>query len=336
MPPDGSRLPLLLQQVARQMPRYPLLKVPTPVQAWDFPGRGMLWIKRDDLTHPGYGGNKVRKLEFILGHALAKKYRRIVTFGALGTHHGLATAFFARQCELQTTVILFDQPVTPAVLHTQARLQQLGAELWHRHSLWRCVLSYSLEAPLRHPLALRVFAGGSGFAGALALVLAAIELAEQQAREHFPIPDRIFVAVGSSATLAGLATGCALLGWNTRVVGVRVAQERLGPWSVCNRQTVEAQINLLRQHLALWGIRVPAVHFDFDDTEFGSGYGVATADAEAAAQLFADTVACPLDSTYTAKTFAAVLKCRQRHPQAQLLYWHTLNSADTQHWNSAH
>jgi D-cysteine desulfhydrase len=80
------------------LPRAPIADLPTPVERIDAPrlAVGRLSVKRDDLTSPAYGGNKVRKLQFFLGRALAEERRTVVTFGAYGSNHALATAVHAR------------------------------------------------------------------------------------------------------------------------------------------------------------------------------------------------------------------------------------------------
>ena len=88
---------------------------PTPVHRLENLGHKNLLIKRNDRISPVYGGNKVRRLEFVLGDVLDKKQNRVVTMGAIGTNHGLATAIFCKRLGLDCTLLLFDQPVTEYV-----------------------------------------------------------------------------------------------------------------------------------------------------------------------------------------------------------------------------
>jgi D-cysteine desulfhydrase len=96
------------------LPHVPLGDFPTPVK----PLQGMnirlhrenLYTKCDDVSALPYGGNKVRKLEFLLADAKAKKAVRVITSGAAGSNHALATALYAKKCGLAATLILFDQP----------------------------------------------------------------------------------------------------------------------------------------------------------------------------------------------------------------------------------
>lgn len=324
--PLFSRFPQLGSHLAREE----LVKGMTPVEVLSQDQH--LWVKRDDLTHPLYGGNKVRKLELILGEAKRRGCRRLVTFGAIGTNHGVATSIFARRAGLEATVILFDQPTSPTVRRNLELMAAAGAELWYRRSLLRTVLSYYLEAPLRYPGAMRLFAGGSGLLGTLAFVNAALELGDQVQRDMLPKPDRIIVAVGSSATLAGLALGCALMGWSTAVIGVRVAPSHLGPFPACTPATIRALIKEANCFLVKNGIPPPEVAFELDEQEYGDGYGVESAAGRAAGRVFQESTGLALEGTYTAKAFAAALRYRARFPAEDVLYWHTFNSAETQHF----
>src|SRR5687768_6775722 len=105
---------------ARTMiPWIPLADVPTPITTHQLHlaqhGPQPLRIKRDDLAGDPYGGNKVRKLEFLLADAQRRGATRIITAGAFGSHHALATTVYARQIGLDVTVILFPQRITPHV-----------------------------------------------------------------------------------------------------------------------------------------------------------------------------------------------------------------------------
>src|SRR5215472_6673366 len=82
-----------------------------PLEALSRPGCS-LWIKRDDLTNPLYGGNKVRKLERLLADAKQRGAQRILTVGAVGSHHVLATAVFGRRAGFEVEAVLVPQPRT--------------------------------------------------------------------------------------------------------------------------------------------------------------------------------------------------------------------------------
>ncbi len=333
--PEAGRRPALFTafpQLAGVLPWTPLGEFPTPVVRLANLDRGNLWVKRDDLSSAVYGGNKVRKLEFILGRALSRGQRRLVTLGAIGTHHGLATAIFGRTLGLACTLLLFPQPVTDRVRDTLRLLHRQGAELVYRPSLGRAVAAYYLEMRLRHPGAAFVFAGGSDPPGALGFVSAAFELKRQIDDGELPEPAVIVCPFGSGGTLAGLALGAAHAGLAGRVIGVRVTAARLGPFAAATPGTV---LSLMRRTQALLRrlapgvpdleLRAPEVFHEY----FGAGYGVPTAEGRRALELMKSREGLVLEETYTAKTAAAVLDlCRRSAPGSPVLYWHTSAAQD--------
>ncbi len=119
--------------LADRLPWVPILRAPTPCQRLtnleDSLGAGPLWIKRDDLTALPYGGNKPRKLELILGEARARGARRLITFGALGSHHVLATAVYGRARGFAVTAVLVPQPVDDHVRQSLLAAHAQGARL---------------------------------------------------------------------------------------------------------------------------------------------------------------------------------------------------------------
>ncbi len=298
--------------------------LPTPVELHSFSGKA-IYVKRDDLTHSSYGGNKVRKLELILPQAQRAGARRVVTFGATGTHHGLATAVFCRQIGLQCEVLLFDQPVTEAVQDNIRMLAAQGAELKHCGSLANTLRRFYLHPGRLQRRNYFLFAGGSNVLGVLAFINAALELKQQVDAGACEPPERIYCPASSNATLAGLTLGIALAGLPTQVIGVRVGPAKVGPFDSCTVKSVRAlmqkTVRWLQRQGAEWTVPVPSPHVS--DDWYGDGYGHQYAAAEAAAELFSETTELPLDPTYTAKCFAAVLADRSDGP---IMYWHTLNS----------
>ena len=100
-----------------RFPRLHFAHLPTPLEPMERISKALggpnLWIKRDDSSCPLYGGNKPRKLEFVIGRALARGSRRLITTGALGTNHGLATTILGREAGLKTTLVT--RPVCPLI-----------------------------------------------------------------------------------------------------------------------------------------------------------------------------------------------------------------------------
>ena len=114
------------------IPRVPLLSGPTPIEDAEALGRAIgleaLSIKRDDLTHPRYGGGKVRKLEMLLAQAEAAGAERIVTFGSVGSHHALATAIHGIARGFAVELLLLPEPPSKTVRSTLLRTLATGAE----------------------------------------------------------------------------------------------------------------------------------------------------------------------------------------------------------------
>jgi D-cysteine desulfhydrase len=185
-----------------------------------------VWVK-DESSYGdgGWGGNKVRKLEWILPEARRRHVRTLFTVGGIGTHWGLACALYARRLGINTLLGLVDQPVDDHVRAQLARLEASGAELHRFRSPGRLRLAapWLLATHLhggRPPWYLP--AGGSNPFGALGYVETSLELAAQVARGELPEPRTVVVPIGSGGTAAGLALGLRLAGLGTRVFGVVV------------------------------------------------------------------------------------------------------------------
>jgi len=320
-------------ELGRKLPQLELGDFPTPVHPLQRLGIENFWIKRDDQSSAVYGGNKIRKLEFILAAAHRRKARHLVTLGGIGTNHGLATAIFCDRLGLKCTLLLYYQPVTGNVKQNLLLLAKSRARLVYRKTLWRTVLSYYGIYRLKYPAAYFVYPGGSSAIGNIGYVDAAFELKNQIDQGILPEPAVIFCPLSSGGTLTGLLLGVQLAGLNTQVIGVRVMPAHLGPFQACTPQTVEKQIRHTYGYLKKKcrdlphiSIRVPEIITDY----LGSGYGSPTRAGSKASRLMQDKEGIRLDPTYTAKTFAAVLDYCRNHQvnRGPVLYWHTYSSVD--------
>ena len=306
---------------------------PTPIQRLERLGFSNLWIKRDDLSSAVYGGNKIRKLEFILGEAKRRKTAHIITFGGIGTNHGLATAIFCEKLGINCTLLLFRQPVTAGVKQNLLLLNKFKAQTIYKKTLWQTVVSYYLLERIKHPGAYFVYAGGSNPEGTIGYVNAAFELKKQIDRGEMPEPKVIICPLGSGGTLAGLSLGLQLAGLQTRLTGVRVSESHLGPFQACTKNTVGKLMKQTYSLLKKRCRRLPDITFRIPailDNYFGGGYGVPTEAANNISRLVKDKESIALDTTYTSKTFAAVYDYCQNHGKdaGPVLYWHTCNSVD--------
>jgi 1-aminocyclopropane-1-carboxylate deaminase/D-cysteine desulfhydrase-like pyridoxal-dependent ACC family enzyme len=308
----------------RCVPHTVLASLPTPVERLN--AGDQAWIKRDDMTHDEYGGNKIRKLEFIVAEAMLQNKKRIITFGAIGTNHGVATSMLCQQKGLACTVYLFDQPTSKIVQQNLRLMHYYGADLVYCGSLVSTVSHYYLTLARLNRDNYFLFAGGSNIAGTLGFVNAAFELKQQIDKGELPEPDIIICPVGSGSTLAGLTIGCQLAGMKTRVKGIRVAPAYLGPFPACTSSSVLSLMRKTQRYLQKRGVNAnddwnkPTLN----DEYYGEGYGIATPCGEQAqASMLRHGI--ELEQTYTAKAVAAFYDSLRDH-QGHCLYWHTFNS----------
>lgn len=312
------------------LPHVPLGTFPTPVEPLEPLSRELgadCWIKRDDRSGARYGGNKVRKLELLLGRALARGRRSLVTIGAYGSHHALATAIYGRAVGLDVWLALYPQPVTAHVLDDLLLDHAVGSRLvWTPHPGVAAVVAEGLARWTRGCEV--VPPGGSSALGTLGYVEGALELAAQVRAGELPAPDCVVVAAGTCGTVAGIALGLELAGLRAQVVGVRVVPALITNGLVVRRLQHTAR-RLLRRAGARWSSRSRPAPVELDPHELGPGYGAETPAARAACDRFA-ALGVELETTYTGKAAAAFL--RRASDRAlrgrRVLFWHTYSSAD--------
>jgi D-cysteine desulfhydrase len=317
-----------------RLPRHPMLALPTPVEPLPLAGlpRGSVFVKRDERSCPLYGGNKPRKLEFVIGEALSRRARRVVTTGGLGTHHGLATAIAARSVGIATTLVLVRQPLTPEVRRSLLLHAAYGADLVYGGGVAGTalqVLRVLAAATARGERPRLVPTGGSSPLGNAGFVSAALELAEQLREGALPEPAELYVAVGTGGTLAGLLAGLRLAGLRTRVVGVLVT-DILPPSPRGLLRAARATLARLRRaDPSVPRLALGASDFELVRSQLGPGYGAATPAARAALEQAA---ACglALETTYTAKCLAALLERLAARPRGPVLFWNTFNGVDVE------
>lgn len=310
------------------LPWVPLGDWPTPVvrvePAAGFDGE--LWVKRDDLSSPRYGGNKVRKLEYLLADAARQSARRLITTGVVGSHHCLATAVHGAGRGLPTSLVLFPQPET-AHAREMSNLNRAWADEIRDCSTF--ATQPFVEAALRwrrrkdEPYVIP--GGGSNGLGTLGHVGAALELAEQIRRGELTRPDTITVAAGTLGTVAGLAIGAAMTNLTDRIRAVRIV-----PSTIANVWTLSRLVESALRLLADGGAPVPDARLVTDRIHMlgeylGGGYGHPTDSGGQAAEWFGER-GFDLDPSYTAKTAAAFLDHVRNAGSGCHLYWHTLSA----------
>jgi D-cysteine desulfhydrase len=320
----------------RALPKVPLLEGPTALEPAPLLGEALgaeLWVKRDDRTAARYGGNKVRKLEHLLGAARAAGADTLLTIGAIGSHHVLATALYGRAQGFEVHAVMASQP---ASVHAEENARADLAAGAHLHPVRAFALvpaaiaaqTAKLRLLRRHPYFIPT--GGSDRVGARGYVEMGLELAQQLVTElPGKDPDAIYVALGSGGTAVGLAVGLAAAGVMAPVVAVRVTPRPLVP-----RAFLEALARELVEDLRAADDRFPQIaglameNLVIDEDELGEGYARPTLGATDAIRLAHSEAGLELDATYTGKTFAALVKAARGARRGQrLLYVHTLSSA---------
>jgi D-cysteine desulfhydrase len=309
------------------LPRVRICDLPTPVRA--APGLGAdVWVKDDALSADPWGGNKPRKLEWILGSAKARGFGTVATFGAIGTNHGLATAIYARREGLDCVLGLVEQPRTERVERQLARLRENATRVYLTRNARRTALTvpylavrHAQLSPPRPPYFLPP--GGSSPLGTVGFVEAAFELAAQVDAGELPEPRAVVAALGSGGTVAGLAAGLALAGLRTEVHAVLVNDTL--------KLTERTVTRLARRTLALLAkrgvdVRVEPRPVRVIEEFMGAGYGHDTPEAGEALRLAREAEGLDLEPVYTAKTLAALMAGASG--DGPVVFWNTNNGRE--------
>jgi len=301
-----------LTELFDRVPRAALAALPTPLERGpELPGGRRLWVKRDDLTGLGVGGNKVRKLEYLCGAALAAGADTLIAVGAAQSNHCRMTAAAGAVLGLEVHLVLSgDAPADGTYTGNQLLARGFGAQLhftgagdheWGVLEMAREALTETLAADGRRPASLPI--GGSTPVGALGYARAMLEVADQCDAVGVA-PDLVVVTTSSGGTHAGLIAGQALLASRGRnvpeVVGVAVARGVAGDTAPVTE--------LARGALDLLGRAAePLLEPRVDRRALGPDYGVPTPEGDAAIAWAARRGGWVLDRTYTGKGFAGML-----------------------------
>jgi D-cysteine desulfhydrase len=329
--PQLSRLSSLRSSIGGLLGKEHLAHLPTPVR--EFPlslpaGHRRLTVKLDNLTGDLYGGNKVRKLEYILHRARQKNCERIATFGTVASHHALATALYAKRLGYPCICFLSHQRPTPAASQTLKMHLKLGTSLVRYGGTYEKRLRI-LRQHLwgRNPWV--VPGGGTSWLGAFGFVCAGIELAEQMADGLLPPPDRLYVAAGTMGTAAGLALGLALAELKTEVHAIRVSDT-----FICNEEALRRLLDKTARMMHRLDRAIPRnlaerTNIRLRHEFFAGGYARTDDETEAAIRFAQDELDLQLEGTYTGKAMAAVIRdlSGADASNSQFLFWNTFNSA---------
>ncbi len=301
-----------------RFPRLPLDGSPTPLTPLPNLTRRLggpaLWIKRDDEIGPAMGGNKGRKLAYLLAEAQARRRRQIVTFGGLHSNHARMTAATCARLGLEAHLFFFEprpaglrrgevsgNPLLNELLGARSHFIPMGGggglrlEQAIRLVGW---LSWLLVGPRRYFIPV----GGHNVTGCLGYVAAALEL-QRQIEQAGLRRVTVVVAAGTGGTLAGLLAGFTILESPVRLLGLDIGKLWPGFAPSLARLTGDlcAALGSPRK------FSPAAIPLRCDDTVVGPGYARLTEGAREAIALMAQTEGILLDPVYTGKAFAGLL-----------------------------
>ncbi|MBU1238608.1 D-cysteine desulfhydrase family protein [Myxococcota bacterium] len=309
----------------QSFPRKALGFFPTPLVAlpsW-LPGKTPeIYVKRDDLTGLALGGNKTRKLEFLVGEAQRLGADTLITGGALQSNHCLQTAAAAARSGLSCHLALSGSQ--PPSLTGNALLDTLFGASLHYHGALRKgegmeKMSQELTLQGKNPYVIPY--GGSNAVGGLGFVAAGLELWEQLAglpkkRNH------VVIATSSSGTQAGLLAAQVLFDMPIEVRGIGIDKEDFQ-----NDQLKQRITKLTRELTGLFTSReydLPQINLY--DGVLGEGYGVVGEPERNALSLAATRLGLLLDPVYTGRAFAGLAELLEQEvfsPEDRVIFWHT-------------
>jgi D-cysteine desulfhydrase len=339
----------LYPQLKEKIPWIPLLtNTPTPVERLTNLENhlniesGQIYIKRDDKNHQIYGGNKIRKFEFLFANVLKRKKKKaIVTCGGIGTHHGLASAIICSNFNppLKCDLYLYKQPVSMQVQESLLLFNHFGAKLHLSKTdignfikaLFYWIFHHKYEFIL--PGGTPIFGRGTSL-GIVGFIEAILELKEQINKKFMSEPDVIFVPGGTIGTAAGLVAGCKLLGMKSKIYCVAVYKDFIANAKNLARNANKALKLLKKADKSIPKIKVSEDDFKMIKGYLGPGYGVKTIKGQEAVEILfkleGKEKGFHLETTYTGKTMAAMLDFLEKDENKSkiVLFWNTYNSND--------
>jgi D-cysteine desulfhydrase family pyridoxal phosphate-dependent enzyme len=328
----------VIPSIFNALPRVPLATLPTPIteaaglrRALGGPSRcPRILLKRDDLTGLALGGNKARKLEFLIGDARKQGATMVVTTGAVQSNHARMTAAAARIAGLGVTLVLTSNEPDPPYQGNYLLDRLFGARI---HLIPagpdpRVAVAPDEEARVREvveqlraegerPYLIPV--GGSSGVGALGYVAGTQELVEQLLAMELS-PSRLYYASGSRGTQAGLELGWRLFSPPYRLFGIAVSGGEEEKRVRAARVAMEAA-GLLKS-----AIIVAPDELTTNQQHIGAGYGIPTSSCLEAIRLLAEGDGVLLDPTYTAKAMAALVadvRAGAVTPDETIIFLHT-------------
>jgi len=311
----------------RTIPRSKLVNLFTPIERLDrlrkkIPGSPHMYIKRDDLTGYLIGGNKLRKLEYVIADVMRKNATAVVTIGSIQSNHARTTAMVARRHGLKCALVLdgevpqhlsanyYINNLLEVEIHTVktredrvSRMDEVANELEKKG-----------EHVYKIPLGCSDEIGSFGF-------VAAMEEVYAQQKEMDVNFDAIVIGSSSGGTQAGLEVGKRLFDHNKlRILGVSPDDP--------SESIKDSMINIMNPMFSRLDLdkKIDGSELWVDDRYFGKGYGIPTKNSAEASKIFSQIEGILLDPVYTSKVGAAFIDyCRKGmfNTEDHVLFWHT-------------
>lgn len=302
------------------LPRIVFAHLPTPVESLPRLSEALkgpqILVKRDDQTGLAFGGNKTRKLEFLLANAQQQGTDTLITTGAVQSNHCRQTAAAANKFGFACKLVLTGGK--PEILSGNLLLfQLLGADvIWTERSNRDLALESTFEEALREgkkPYLIPY--GGSNSIGASAYAYALQELLDQNIN-----PDWIVFATSSGGTQAGLVAGAHLFGFKGHILGISVDEQAAD---------LKPRVAALAEETALLlgkGRSFSVDEIMVDDDYLGAGYGIIGEPEIESLRAFSHNEGLLLDPVYTGKAAAGMIDLISNgffSRSQQVLFWHT-------------
>jgi D-cysteine desulfhydrase family pyridoxal phosphate-dependent enzyme len=319
-------------ETLRKLKRVSLAHLPTPVEPLNrlsaMLGGPRVWVKRDDCTGLATGGNKTRKLEFLMADALAKGADTVVTVGAIQSNHArqvaAASARLGLRCVLGLLDAVPDRSQVYRVLGNVLLDKLFDAEIRMWPDLEETTpaldsIANELSLQGRRPYVIPL--GGSNGLGAAAYAEAFLELLAQFQTLQETL-NAIVVPIVSGGTLAGLLLGAGLSKWQGKIIGISASDK-----TERAIQRVRTPRLAAAEILGASGEIIDQTPIVVDDRFVGEGYGIPSLECVQAIELLARTEGLLLDPVYTGKAMAGLIALiREDYFKADagnLLFWHT-------------
>ena len=310
--------------LTENLPRVPIAHLPTPLEEMprlsEALGGPRLFVKRDDQTGLATGGNKARKLEFLVAEAMEKGADTIITTGAAQSNHARQTAAAAVKFGLRCCLVLSGQ--SPNRWTGNLLLDELvGADIRWAGERDRAQMMEEVAEEMtrlgRRPYIIPI--GGSNPVGTAGYVMAMVELTAQLEVRDLQL-DRVVFPTGSGGTQAGLMVGAKALGFAGRIEGISVS---------ATKDVLEARLEeLVAETAASLGLDLSFASEDFivHDDYLGEGYGKMGPPEREAIRLAARTEGLLVGPVYTGRALAGLIDLIRRGvfgPDETVLFWHT-------------